>query len=122
MRQPETAPLSLVSKPELPEVAPERPSWGVYEVWVQNEKGRRLKPGVYWHNAKTDEDGHRQLVDEWIASPVFVVARTLNSDDGSEGRLLRLVTQGGDKEWGCPWRCSAAAARTPAAPCSAWAC
>jgi len=102
MRQPETATLSLVSKPELPEVAPERPSWGVYEVWVQNEKGRRLKPGVYWHNAKTDEDGQRQLVDEWIASPVFVVARTLNSDDGSEGRLLRLVTQGGDKEWVLP--------------------
>jgi len=102
MRQPETATLSLVSKPELPEVAPERPSWGVYEVWVQNEKGRRLKPGVYWHNVKTDEDGQRQLVDEWIASPVFVVARTLNSDDGSEGRLLRLVTQGGDKEWVLP--------------------
>lgn len=102
MRQPETAPLSLVSKSELPEVAPERPSWGVYEVWVQNENGRRLKPGVYWHNTKTDDEGKRQLVDEWIASPVFVVARTLNSDDGSEGRLLRLVTQGGDKEWVLP--------------------
>jgi len=85
-----------------PEVAPDRPGWAVYESWVRNEKGRKLKPGVYWHNAKTDDEGQRQLVDEWIASPVFVVARTINSDDGSEGRLLRLLTLGGEKEWVLP--------------------
>lgn len=33
---------------------------------------------------------------------MFVVARTINTDDGSEGRLLRLVTQGGEKEWVLP--------------------
>ncbi|RRW29096.1 DUF927 domain-containing protein [Ectopseudomonas oleovorans] len=102
MSLPETMPLSIVTKPEPPTVSSERPGWGVYESWVQNEKGRRLKPGVYWHNTKTDDEGHSQLVDEWISSPVFVVARTINSDDGSEGRLLRLVTQGGEKEWVLP--------------------
>ena len=102
MSKPETAALNLVPASEPPEVAPDRPGWAVYEAWVRNEKGRKLKPGVYWHNAKTDEDGQRQLVDEWIASPVFVVARTINSDDGSEGRLLRLLTLGGEKEWVLP--------------------
>lgn len=102
MNQPETLPLAIFTKPEPPTVAPERPSWGVYESWVQNEKGRRLRPGVYRHNSKTDDEGQRQLIDDWVSSPVFVMARTINSDDGSEGRLLRLVTQSGDKEWVLP--------------------
>lgn len=89
---------------------PERPCWGVYEHWVTNEKGRKLRPGVYWHGFKrttaddeTDDDKtDRPLTDEWISSPVTVVARTTNSDDGSEGRLLRLVTESGIKEWIIP--------------------
>ena len=89
-------------------VAPDRPCWAVYEHWVTNEKGRKLRPGVYWHSFKraaADQDdaegdtGDRPITDEWISSPVKVVARTTNSDDGSEGRLLRLVTEGGIKEW-----------------------
>lgn len=94
-------------RPEAPTVEPERPCWGVYETWVCNEKGRRLKPGVYWHGFKRasgdeeddSEASDRPIIDEWIATPVTVVARTTNSDDGSEGRLLRLITQGGPKEW-----------------------
>ena len=39
-------------RPEAPMVEPERPCWGVYEHWVTNEKGRRLRPGVYWHGFK----------------------------------------------------------------------
>ncbi|KFJ92613.1 RNA helicase [Pseudomonas sp. 1-7] len=109
MSKPEPAKpmVALASKPEPPTINPERPCWGVYESWVQNEKGRRLKPGVYRHTTKSategdDEDKQPALVDEWIASPVFVEARTLNSDDGSEGRLLRLVTHGGMREWVMP--------------------
>ncbi|MNZ32906.1 hypothetical protein D3C78_502440 [compost metagenome] len=95
----------------LPEVAPVRPCWAVYESWVRNEKGARLKPGVYWHGYRrtkeddgeaSGEDRERPTRDDWIASPVFVEARTLNTDDGSEGRLLRLVTHGGSKEWSMP--------------------
>jgi uncharacterized protein (DUF927 family) len=74
-----------------------------------NEKGRKLRPGVYWHGFKrtatddeTDDKTDRPITDEWIASPVTVVARTTNSDDGSEGRLLRLVTESGIKEWIIP--------------------
>lgn len=92
----------LETQHKTPIVRPERPSWGVYESPVKNEKGRSLEPGVYWHSAKTDEEGERIQTDDWISSPVLVVARTINTDDGSEGRLLRLLTQGGEKEWVLP--------------------
>lgn len=101
----------LAELAEVPEISPERPGWGVYESWVRNEKGVKLKPGVYWHGYRrtkeddedhTGEDGERPVRDDWIATPVFVEARTLNTDDGSEGRLLRLVTHGGCKEWAMP--------------------
>lgn len=108
MRPPETNVINL--RPEAPMVEPERPCWGVYEHWVMNEKGRRLRPGVYWHGFKRtaaddeadDDKSDRPITDEWIATPVTVVARTTNSDDGSEGRFLRLVTESGVKEWIIP--------------------
>lgn len=85
-----------------PFVAPHRPSWAVYEHPVQLENGRKLRPGVYWHTTRTDADGERHPADEWIATPVIVVARTVRTEDGSEGRLLRLVTQSGAREWVLP--------------------
>ena len=108
MRTPEHNVINL--RPEAPTVEPERPCWGVYDHWVTNEKGRRLRPGVYWHGFKrsaTDDDSdddktERPISDEWIATPVTVAARTTNSDDGSEGRFLRLVTESGTKEWIIP--------------------
>ncbi|MFG0394306.1 DUF927 domain-containing protein [Pseudomonas sp. zbq_4] len=108
MRPPEANVINL--RPEAPKVEPDRPCWGVYEHWVTNEKGRRLKPGVYWHGFKRsagDDDGDddkadRPITDEWIATPVIVAARTTNSDDGSEGRYLRLLTDSGPKEWIIP--------------------
>lgn len=108
MRPPENNVINL--RPEAPKVEPVRPCWGVYEHWVSNEKGRRLKPGVYWHGFKrsaADDDGDddkadRPITDEWIATPVTVAARTTNSDDGSEGRFLRLLTDSGPKEWIIP--------------------
>ncbi|VVN98750.1 hypothetical protein PS726_02471 [Pseudomonas fluorescens] len=108
MLKPEKTVINL--RPEAPMVEPERPCWGVYEHWVMNEKGRMLRPGVYWHGfkrtaAEDDSDADktdRPIMDEWIATPVTVVARTTNSDDGSEGRLLRLLTESGIKEWIIP--------------------
>ncbi|NNA87908.1 DUF927 domain-containing protein [Pseudomonas gessardii] len=108
MRPPENNVINL--RPEAPMVEPDRPCWGVYEHWVTNEKGRRLKPGVYWHTFKRnaadddsdDDKTDRHITDEWIATPVTVVARTTNSDDGSEGRFLRLHTDNGAKEWIIP--------------------
>lgn len=95
-------------RPEAPMIEPERPCWGVYESWVNNEKGRALRPGVYWHGFKRaavdseDDESERPIVDEWIATPVTVTARTINSDNGSEGRLLKLTTDSGSKEWIMP--------------------
>ncbi|WP_213879219.1 DUF927 domain-containing protein [Pseudomonas sp. dw_358] len=108
MRTPDNNVINL--RPEAPMVEPERPCWGVYETWVTNEKGRRLRPGVYWHGFKRsaadddsdDDKSDRPITDEWIATPVTVAARTTNSDDGSEGRFLRLITEGGIKEWIIP--------------------
>ncbi|MDH4552854.1 DUF927 domain-containing protein [Pseudomonas sp. BN607] len=108
MRPPDNNVINL--RPEAPKVEPDRPCWGVYEHWVTNEKGRRLKPGVYWHGFKRsagdddndDDKADRPITDEWIATPVTVAARTTNSDDGSEGRLLRLLTDSGPKEWIIP--------------------
>lgn len=108
MRPPDTNVINL--RPEAPKVEPDRPCWGVYEHWVTNEKGRRLKPGVYWHGFKRsagdddsdDDKADRPITDEWIATPVTVAARTTNSDDGSEGRFLRLLTDSGPKEWIIP--------------------
>ncbi|MDZ4326586.1 MAG: DUF927 domain-containing protein [Pseudomonas sp.] len=106
MAKPDTNVINL--RPEAATIAPARPCWAVYEHWVTNENGRKLRPGVYWHSFKrtaADQDdaendaADRPIADEWISSPVTVVARTTNSDDGSEGRLLRLVTEGGIKEW-----------------------
>jgi uncharacterized protein (DUF927 family) len=108
MAKPDTNVVNL--RPDAATIAPERPCWAVYEQWVTNEKGRKLKPGVYWHGFKrtSDQDDSdsdrddRAIIDEWISSPVMVVARTTNSDDGSEGRLLHLVTQSGVKDWIIP--------------------
>lgn len=92
---------------ESPSIEPDRPCWGVYEHWVVNEKGRKLKPGVYWHSfhkadEEPDSNRERPLVDDWIATPVTVLARTICTDDGMEGRLLRLRVQSGIKEWIMP--------------------
>ncbi|MEA9979319.1 MULTISPECIES: DUF927 domain-containing protein [unclassified Pseudomonas] len=108
MASPENKVVSL--RPDAPMVVPDRPCWGVYENWVTNEKSRRLRPGVYWHGFKrsgaddeTDDDKtDRPIIDEWIATPVTVAARTTNSEDGSEGRFLRLATESGTKEWIIP--------------------
>lgn len=107
MAKPESNLVSL-ARLEEPAIAPHRPGWGVYEHPVRNERGRTLKPGIYRHTCRTADDAaqpdaDRALVDEWIATPVTVIARTINSDDGSEGRLLRLVTDdGGIREWAMP--------------------
>jgi putative DNA primase/helicase len=94
---------------ETPTIEPDRPCWAVYKHWVANEKGRKLKPGVYWHGFKrtaadddSDDNAGRPITDEWISTPVSVAARTTNSDDGSEGRLLLLATESGIKEWIIP--------------------
>ena len=98
----------LVPTATAPKIAPERPCWGVYEHWVINETGRKLRPGVYWHGFKRgivevdNEDSARAIADDWVSTPVTVTARTTNTDDGSEGRLLRLLTDSGAKEWIIP--------------------
>lgn len=111
-RKPRTRKTKYV-EPQPPRVDPERPCWGVYEQWVTNERGRKLRPGVYWHGLKSSagdgddsdsggSEGASHIFDNWIATPVTVTARTVNSDDDTCGRLLRLVTPRGIREWIVP--------------------
>ncbi|MGC7839980.1 DUF927 domain-containing protein [Pseudomonas wayambapalatensis] len=109
MAKPEKKVINL--RATAPAISPDRPCWGVYEHWVVNEKGRKLKPGVYWHGYQRtagdqdtdgDDGSDRPVVDEWISSPVTVMARTISSDDGSEGRLLRMKVEAGHKDWIIP--------------------
>ncbi|MCZ7253144.1 hypothetical protein, partial [Salmonella enterica] len=76
MPKPDTNVINL--RPDAATIAPDRPCWAVYEHWVINEKGRKLRPGVYWHSFKraaADQDdaegvaGDRPITDEWISSP-----------------------------------------------------
>ena len=75
--------LSLVPSPASPTITPERPGWGVYEHWVINETGRKLRPGVYWHGFKRtavgDDDSDesaRPITDDWLATPAPPIATT----------------------------------------------
>lgn len=93
---------TLALTPTAPSITPKRPSWGVYTGWVMSDSGQRLKPGVYHHTSKTNRDGEGSPVDEWLASPVEVKARTLDTDTSSEGRLLVIHTPDGTREWVMP--------------------
>ncbi|NTZ86241.1 DUF927 domain-containing protein [Burkholderia metallica] len=80
----------------------ERPSWGVYSRW-QVIDGVSRKPGVWRHTYKQRDGQDPVLVDEWISSPLYVVATTSNREDDDYGFLLRYVSRRGIwKYWAMP--------------------
>ena len=84
---------------ETPKIAPERPCWCVYEHWVTNEKGRKLRPGVWFHgHRESKETGESLPFDEWLCGPLHVDAVTRNEgQDGDYGQLLRF--RNSDSRW-----------------------
>lgn len=46
-------------RPAVATIKPDRPCWAVYEHWVTNEKGEKLRPGVYRHGFKRSDPRSR---------------------------------------------------------------
>ena len=87
--------LALVGQPTAPEIDTlERPSYAVYEGQTLVD-GKLFRAGTWFHGIKQGQgDDIGQPFDLWICAPLHVDAETLNSDDGSVGRLLRFKHRG----------------------------
>ncbi|SEM10547.1 DUF927 domain-containing protein [Halomonas caseinilytica] len=87
--------LALVSNPRAPQIdSLERPSYAVYE-GPTTADGKLFRAGTWYHGIKhTNGEEPGQPYDLWICAPLHVDAETVNSDDGSVGRLLRFRHRG----------------------------
>lgn len=98
-----TSTLSLVGDPVAP--APEkleRPRYAVYEN-ARTIEGRTYKPGTWYHGLKQSGPDEKAIpVDNWICAPLTVEAETVNSEDGTIGRLLSFSHRGKRIEWVMP--------------------
>lgn len=97
------AELSLVGAPKTPIPDKlERPLFAVYEEITYIE-GKQYKPGTWYHGVKQSGPEEKAIpVDHWICAPLHVEAETVNSEDGSIGRLLRFNYRGRRIEWVMP--------------------
>lgn len=95
--------LSLVGEPAAP--APEkleRPRFAVYEHPCTVE-GKTYKAGTWYHGLKQSGPEEKAIpVDNWICTPLNVEAETVNSEDGTIGRLLSFSHRGRRIEWVMP--------------------
>ncbi|MDF3920122.1 DUF927 domain-containing protein [Salinicola salarius] len=87
--------LTVVGEPTAPNLERlERPSFAVYE-GPTSADGRIFRAGTWYHGIKhANNDDGGQPYDVWICAPLHVDAETVNSDDGSVGRLLRFRHRG----------------------------
>ncbi|WP_081803596.1 DUF927 domain-containing protein [Halotalea alkalilenta] len=78
---------------------PPRPCFAVYTEPTTVE-GKHYVAGTWYHGLKQSPGDDRGIpVDHWICAPLFVVAETVDSEDGSVGRLLRFDYRGRTVEW-----------------------
>ena len=91
----------LVPKASAPEI--ERPCFRVYDELTTTKAGQKLRAGVYWHGLRHGKgDSEPAEFDQWICSPLHVVAIT-SCEGGHFGRLLRFRnTLGRWREWAMP--------------------
>ena len=91
----------LVPKASAPEI--ERPCFRVYDEPTTTKAGQKLRAGVYWHGQRHGKgDSEPVEFDQWICSPLHVVAIT-SCQGGHFGRLLRFRnTLGRWREWAMP--------------------
>jgi putative DNA primase/helicase len=69
--------------------------------WVQID-GKKLKPGLYYH-FEENKDNKSTPIDEWICSPIEILAITSSSKGDDFGRLLRFLDSNGKwHEWAMP--------------------
>lgn len=80
-----------------------RPCFQSHQDWFQLD-GRKHPPGLYWHGISNKSSGSKEL-DEFICSPVTVVAITCSTESSDFGRILRFLdTNGKWHEWAMPMR------------------
>ena len=79
-----------------------RPKYISHADWFMLE-GRKNKPGLYWHGERTNNDGDKIPIDEWISSPISIDGITYTTEGSSYGRLLRFIDSNGKwHEWAMP--------------------
>lgn len=95
--------LTLVGDPKAPEPEKlDRPRFAVYEHTCTIE-GKAYKAGTWYHGMKQSGPEEKAIpVDHWICAPLNVEAETVNSEDGSIGRLLSFHYRGRRIEWVMP--------------------
>ncbi|HCN61796.1 MAG TPA: RNA helicase [Pseudomonas sp.] len=95
--------LSLVGDPKAPSHEKlERPRFAVYE-YACNVEGKSYKAGTWYHGLKQGGPEEKAIpVDHWICTPLNVEAETVNSEDGTIGRLLSFSHRGRRIEWVMP--------------------
>lgn len=95
--------LSLVGEPTAPMPDKlERPRFAVYPHTSYIE-GKQFKAGTWYHGIKQSGPDEKAIpVDHWICAPLYVEAETVNTDDGSIGRLLSFDYRGRRIEWVMP--------------------
>ena len=80
----------------------ERPCFAVYEQ-PHTLEGKTYKPGTWHHGLKQGGPEEKATpVDHWICTPLVVEAETVNTEDGSIGRLLSFSHRGRRIEWVMP--------------------
>ncbi|MDR6355448.1 putative DNA primase/helicase [Pseudomonas psychrotolerans] len=95
--------LSLVGEPKAPERDTlDRPCFAVYDRPVFKE-GKPFREGTWYHGVKhSGPEDDPVPFDYWICSPLHVEAETVNTEDGSIGRLLSFRYRGKRIEWVMP--------------------
>jgi putative DNA primase/helicase len=79
-----------------------RPSFAVYDHPTEVD-GKAYRPGTWLHGIKHGNgESEGTPFDSWICAPLRVEAETVNSEDGSIGRLLSWHHQGKRIEWVMP--------------------
>ena len=79
-----------------------RPCFACYLNWWEL-RGRKMRPGVYYHGLKEQKGDNPPIpFDEWICSPLLIVATTRDIHGGNYGRLLWYQVEGRWKSWNMP--------------------
>lgn len=87
--------------PNVPAEA-DRPCFKAFDHEVMHADESKLRPGVYHFGKKVTKNG-TSLTQQWICTPLYIDAVTLDGQDNNFGRLLRFLTTTGKwRTWAMP--------------------
>jgi putative DNA primase/helicase len=87
---------------------PERPCFKVHHDFWSDDEGRTRPPGVYHHVSEKIKDGGFELIDNWLCTPLDVLAITATREDGEYGYLVEFTSRNvRKKRLAIPARCFA---------------